>query len=639
MSWSSLLRNLHRSVSPNKSNKRQKPPRGRGFESLEDRRLFVVGAFSQLAPLPAIIDSGVVQLTQNLGGGNTRLCSGTLLSTGRHILTAAHCLTNSRGVIDSASTTVTFQTQSGTYPLNVPASQYQVHPGWNGDGDDDMGYDLAILTLPEVAPADATRYDIYRNFDEVGKTVSIVGYGRTGTGNSGATIAPDGQRRQAWNTIEGTSYDNWYQSGRGGPDGTVLWYDFDSTLGSYEGFAAPGDSGGPLFVGGRVAGVTSAGWDGFLRGKPEFEFGEDATATRVSPFADWIDLVTMTPQQIVLNMANQPGGNDGVSDRIELRKDGSNFQLLVNGRVAANTNAFAILAGMQLNGSSDNDQFVMDFTTASITISGGFGNDTLQGPDSVTAWQITGYKAGSYAPFSWWDPLTTFTSIENLEGGSSTDTFYFSPSGTITGRVDGGGGSRDALDYSQFTTSVSVNLTSGRASRISGGVRGIENVRGGSAGDFLRGNYLDNRLEGNGGNDWLFGYGGSDTLKGGSGHDRLYGGDDTDWLYGDTGNDYLDGGHTARDYLYGGQDRDTIVRDFNETLRLSTSLGSYGTYSAQPLYPYSGSTRILDSVYRNTTDWVKESQVDDYDLAEDVLVSRKWDLFGHYVSTHYDYPG
>ena len=628
-----------RQTSTSETRKRQRKRRRPGFESLEERRLLVVGAFSPPDPLPPASFSGVVQLTHNKSGGNNTACSGTLLTSGRHILTAAHCLTNGNGTIDSFSTTVRFLTPSGSYPLTVAAAQYQVHPSWNGSGDSNYGYDLAILNLPEIAPSDATRYDIYRSSDEVGKTVSIVGYGRTGTGDRGANIAADGQRRRAWNRIEGTSYDNWYQSGTGGPDGKVLWYDFDGTLGQLEGFAAPGDSGGPLFIGNRIAGITSAGFETrFLGGSPEFEFGEDASTTRVSAFADWIDMWTQMPRQIVLNMSNQPAGDDGVADTIEMRDDGSgNVQILIGGTVVSNATVFAMFAGLQLNGSSDDERFVMDFSITPITIRGGAGTDTLQGPDSYTDWQITGYKSGGYAPVNW-NPTTTFNSIENLQGGSSTDTFIFAPGGTITGRIDGGGGTRDALDYTQFTTTVNVDLRYGSATRVNGGVQGIEDVRGGAAGDYLRGNELSNRLEGNGGNDWLYGYGGSDTLKGGNDHDHLYGGDDVDWLYGDSGNDYLDGGDDyARDVMYGGSDRDTIVRHFHEQLVFTTSLTTYDKYSAQPVFYYEP-TNIYNTIYQSNTKWVRESQYDDYDSGEDVLISKYWDLFGELDHTWYDYP-
>jgi serralysin len=70
----------------------------------------------------------------------------------------------------------------------------------------------------------------------------------------------------------------------------------------------------------------------------------------------------------------------------------------------------------------------------------------------------------------------------------------------------------------------------------------IENASGGSAGDQLIGNGLDNILHGNPGEDWLLGNEGNDSLVGGGGNDRIEGGEGagdiaiaggmtTDWIY------------------------------------------------------------------------------------------------------------
>jgi serralysin len=82
----------------------------------------------------------------------------------------------------------------------------------------------------------------------------------------------------------------------------------------------------------------------------------------------------------------------------------------------------------------------------------------------------------------------------------------------------------------------------------------IENAKGGSNNDTLKGNVVDNKLYGNGGNDSLAGRAGSDTLAGGAGADRLTGGSGADRLVGGTGVDrflYLsraDAGDTIKDF-------------------------------------------------------------------------------------------
>jgi Ca2+-binding RTX toxin-like protein len=130
------------------------------------------------------------------------------------------------------------------------------------------------------------------------------------------------------------------------------------------------------------------------------------------------------------------------------------------------------------------------------------------------------------------------------------------PGGSVTGVVNGGGG-RNTLDYSKWTTSVTVDLRAqgsagrGVAKAIGSGVANVQDVSGGSAADTLIGNAADNLLVGNGGNDYLNGQGGNNVLLGGAGDDRLIGGALNDLLVGGTGADYLDGG-AGENILIGG---------------------------------------------------------------------------------------
>ena len=51
--------------------------------------------------------------------------------------------------------------------------------------------------------------------------------------------------------------------------------------------------------------------------------------------------------------------------------------------------------------------------------------------------------------------------VENLIGGTANDTFKFTNGATLvggTGRIDGYSGTADLLDYSSYTTGVTVTL-------------------------------------------------------------------------------------------------------------------------------------------------------------------------------------
>ncbi len=116
------------------------------------------------------------------------------------------------------------------------------------------------------------------------------------------------------------------------------------------------------------------------------------------------------------------------------------------------------------------------------------------------------------------------------------------PALTLNARSDNGFSS--TLDYSAFTTGVTVDLLAGQATGFTQ-VLGIQNVTGGAGDDYLFGDGAVNRLTGNGGNDVLVGGDGNDVLLGGGGRDLLIGGLGADVLDGGTGDDILIAGSTT----------------------------------------------------------------------------------------------
>ncbi|MEQ8462871.1 trypsin-like serine protease [Coleofasciculus sp. E1-EBD-02] len=253
---------------------------------------------------------GVAQLS--LGGFWGTSCTGGLLGTGAHILTAAHCLTDDFGNLDIWDGTATFELSTGD--VNLSIADIFVHDDWTGDLFN--GYDLAILELTDVAPDTVDRYDIYRNDDEVGKTGEKVGYGRSGNGNVG-DVFWDGLKRSGQNRYDasGDLFDQHYLISDDVTD-ALLAYDFDNGLAANDAFgywfgddyadlglglnevnSAPGDSGGPTFIDGAIAGVTSFGlqvsyWNGIssdIDYALNSSFGEFSFDTRVSSYTNWID--------------------------------------------------------------------------------------------------------------------------------------------------------------------------------------------------------------------------------------------------------------------------------------------------------------------------------------------------------------
>jgi len=186
--------------------------------------------------------------------------------------------------------------------------------------------------------------------------------------------------------------------------------------------------------------------------------------------------------------------------------------------------------------------------------------DTLE----VTAlthntWDITGVNAGAL------NTAVQFRNVEQVIGGVGRDHFFFAP-GSRLGFVLGGTG-MDTLDYSKYSSAVSVNLASGVSAGLIG-LGNIENVVGSALDDTITGNQAAN------------------VLQGGPGRDRIYGGAGRDLLIGGLGADYLDG-QDGEDILIGG----TTTYDANDValyylMREWTSGSDYATRVANlKVYP------------------------------------------------------
>jgi Ca2+-binding RTX toxin-like protein len=196
-----------------------------------------------------------------------------------------------------------------------------------------------------------------------------------------------------------------------------------------------------------------------------------------------------------------------------------------------------------------------------VTFNGGGGTDLLFGPNDNNTWAITGNNAGKLTAVTLTGATlgtVSFNKVQYLIGGSVADLFKLSPGKSLSGEIIGGSGI-ETLDYSLWTTGVTVNLATGKATNIAGGLFAVENINGGKGNDSLTGDANNNIIRGGGGNDTLGGGGGNDILIGGqgaaslsaagSGRSLLIGGKSTvpQTLAGSTQDDILIGGYTKYD--------------------------------------------------------------------------------------------
>ncbi len=156
------------------------------------------------------------------------------------------------------------------------------------------------------------------------------------------------------------------------------------------------------------------------------------------------------------------------------------------------------LGSLTISTGSGNDTLVVlspPVADGTFSFDGGTGSDTIWGPAADVTWNLSGSYAGNL------DGTTglVFTNVESLVGGSGQDTFVFVDGVSFAGTIDGGGGT-NTLDYSAWTTGVTVNLAAGTATGTTA-ISYIQDVIGGFGNDTLTGDANDNVLVGTAGDD------------------------------------------------------------------------------------------------------------------------------------------
>ena len=281
-------------------------------------------------------DDTTTSSSSSSDGENAEYGTGELLSTGYHVLTAAHLLYGTGEAaesIDPSTVYVSFVNTAGDV-FTYTAKEIYIHPDYAGNYLTQA--DLAIIVLDECVDSSITRYDIYRDSDELDRNFTMVGFGETSqvvkenervenddddttnnnnNDNTTTTTETIASKHFGMNTFElyGTDISAGYNH-------NTLLFDFDDGsrkydtfgnsygvvnrgLGDNETMAALGDSGGPCFIDGKVAGVISWSNSG-TPGAPTP--GDYAAAVRVSAYADWIDMICagITTKEFLVNTIN-----------------------------------------------------------------------------------------------------------------------------------------------------------------------------------------------------------------------------------------------------------------------------------------------------------------------------------------------
>jgi len=282
------------------------------LERLEDRTTPVVGAyFSDASTTNDSAFNGVVEIVLS----NNAKGSGALMFGGNYILTAAHVVTNDAG--QKMPGTIKFYANSSSTvssTISFTIADVSIVNGYVPNGTSVVPNDVAVINITGKAPSGIAGYELYRSNDEIGKSFTMVGFGLTGNGTTGAASGTNGTKRIGINTFEATGnnvgdpaffrnlvfdFDN------GTPAGNELLnrYGLPSTTGItssnilIETDFASGDSGGPGFINsnGRllIAGVVS--YTTTFGTSPRSAFTGLGQYARVSAFANEIDGLTGGP--------------------------------------------------------------------------------------------------------------------------------------------------------------------------------------------------------------------------------------------------------------------------------------------------------------------------------------------------------
>lgn len=267
------------------------------------------------------------------------LCTATAIDA-THILTAAHCVFETGDTVRRLRFILSAGLET---PVLIEGSSFAYHPSYPGYLPNYGAFshgDIAVVELAEPIPDGIETYGLYRDTDEFGQDARHYGHGRSGVGNKGATggagffyartgmnqyeqtLEPffgDGIQDQLLHDFDSGGQKHnamawWFSSAfmcgprnPGVPDhaqaGQCTTFK-DGSYPDYKGYGknevgiASGDSGGPGFIDGKIAGVHSFGFTHFCEGNTngtdftcglDSSYGEMAGDTSVSYYQVFID--------------------------------------------------------------------------------------------------------------------------------------------------------------------------------------------------------------------------------------------------------------------------------------------------------------------------------------------------------------
>jgi hypothetical protein len=274
---------------------------------------------------------------------------------------------------------------------------------------------------------------------------------------------------------------------------------------SYDGGPGPGDG---LVVTGYTGGTVRSTYTGPHTGKVVVGAGGPITYANLAPLTlsgtatDLIfDLPAGSNPDANLGDDGGPGDPDATNDAGFSALSGSTFEYT---EFANPTGSLTV----NLGGAGDTLTLApMDvgFAPGAVSVNGGAGSDTIVGDDTGRTFTITGANTGTIG----WVVPVAFTSVENLVAGSGDDTFQFAAGGSLTGTVNGGGGTNSVTGDDVGDAFAITGANAGSINTLlPGGFSNIQNLVGGTGNDsftFVTGGTLSGTIDGGAGTDTVTG--------------------------------------------------------------------------------------------------------------------------------------
>ncbi|MBD2063351.1 filamentous hemagglutinin N-terminal domain-containing protein [Funiculus sociatus GB2-A5] len=179
--------------------------------------------------------------------------------------------------------------------------------------------------------------------------------------------------------------------------------------------------------------------------------------------------VTLTLENLV-NVENGIG-SAADNDTIIATNTANNWN--ITGTNSGDANGFNFSNFENVTGGNDSDTFTLGTDGSVAKIDGSGGNNTLVGANTVNNWNLEDTNSGNV------NDANPFTNIQNLTGGTETDTFKVKEGATIANNIDGNAGT-DTLDYSTHSAKITVDMGARKATGVGGTISNIEGKVGGT---------------------------------------------------------------------------------------------------------------------------------------------------------------